>query len=239
MSERMSVDGVTYRIASCRKEREDAFRLIHDVYCKSGLMEPNRAGMRVMPYHLLPTTDLFLAYHGGHLIYTMTLISDEQRGMPLDQVFEAEVATLRSGSGAYLAEVSCLACRAGYFNRRRMFNVFVHLAALLVQSARENGNESLLIACSPRHARFYRDFLGFSQIGDERLYAPVLCKPAVAYEHHFERLDALSYPLRDRIEAVPFRSWELYHQPMLQEDQEYFSAAAELYGSAFPLEAVV
>ncbi|WP_182871040.1 N-acyl amino acid synthase FeeM domain-containing protein [Rhodopirellula sp. JC639] len=238
MSERLSVDGVTYKIASCREEREDAFRLIHDAYVKSGLMTPNKTRMRVTPFHLLPTTDLFIAYHNGNVIYTMTLISDDQMGIPLEAVYGSEVDQRRRASGAYFAEVSCLASRTGYFNRNRMFNVFVQLAALMVQSARENGVQRLLVACNPRHARFYQSYLGFSQIGDQKVYGQVCNKPAVALEHDFEKLDQQSYPLRDRIYAAPLRHWELYHQPMLREEAFYFSEVAGLCAEHFPLEAV-
>lgn len=239
MSMRTSIDGVTYKIASCREEREDAFRLVHDVYTKSGLMKRNAAEMRVTPYHFHPTTNLFVAYHGQKLIYTMTLISDDDMGMPLDTVFGPEVDLLRSSTGAYFAEVSCLACRVGYFSHVRMFNVFVQLAGLMVQSARENGIERLVIACNPRHARFYKYSLGFSQISEERVYSHVLNHPAVACEHDFAKLDSNSYPLYRRIYATPFPRWELYHQPMLSEEKEYFTERGELYRRNLPLEAVI
>lgn len=238
MSKRMSIDGVTYKIASCREEREDAFKLIHDVYSKSGLMQRNAAGIRVTPYHFHPTTNLFVAYHGQQLIYTMTLISDDDMGMPLDTVFGPEVDLLRSSSNAYFAEVSCLACHVGYFSRARMFNVFVHLAGLMVQSARENGIEKLVIACNPRHARFYKGFLGFSQISEQRDYAQVMNQPAVACEHDFVKLDRETYPLHQRIYSPQFRHWELYHQPMLREEKEYFTEKGELYCENYPLAAV-
>lgn len=234
----MSVDGVTYKIASCRSERDDAFRLVHDVYVKSGLMQPNEAGMRVTPFHLLPTTNLFVAYHGSQLVYTMTMISDDQRGLPMEEVFGPELAEKRK-SGDYFAEVSCLASRSGYFNRSRMFSVFVQLAALMVQSARENGIDRLVIACNPRHARFYQNFLGFTTFGEQREYSQVRNKPAIACEHDFRRCDREWYPLKDRIYATPYRHWELYHQPMLSEEKSYYLSVCELQNAHFPLEAVV
>ncbi len=94
----------------------------------------------------------------------MTLISDDEQGIPLESVFKSEVSQRRDESGgAYLAEVSCLASRVGYFPRGQMYHVFVRLASLMVQSARENGVERLLIACHPRHARFYEGLLGFNK----------------------------------------------------------------------------
>ena len=142
--ERNLIDGVLYKIADCREEREDAFRLIHDAYTKKGLMDANSFGMRVTPYHLLPTSDVFVAYHGSELIYTMTLISDDEMGMPLEDVYESEVAARREKTGAYFAEVSCLASRRGHFSQGRMFQVFIQLSALIIQS----GARTVLSDCS-------------------------------------------------------------------------------------------
>ena len=232
------IDGVVYKIADCREEREDGFRLIHDAYSRNGLMKPNDSGMRITPYHLLPTSDLFVAYHQGVVIYTMTLISDDEKGIPLESVFKREVMERREASGAYLAEVSCLASRSGYFPRGEMYHVFVRLAGLMVQSARENGVERLLIACHPRHARFYEGWLGFTRISEPRHYAAVQDQPAVALEHDFARCDAARYRLYDRIYRHSFRHWELYHQPMLKEEREHFLEITEFYETHFPLEGV-
>jgi hypothetical protein len=119
-----------------------------------------------------------------------------------------------------------------------MFDIFVRLAGLLIQSARENCVQRLLIACHPRHARFYQSFLGFEQMGEERIYEKVCNKPAVACEHDFATLDTAHYKLFDRIYAPMFRRWELYHQPMLIEDRNYFAEMHALSNDYFPLEAV-
>lgn len=233
---RMSADGVVYKIASCRKEREDAFRLIHDVYVDNGLMKANAAGLRVTPFHLLPTTNLFVAYHHDQLIYTMTLIGDDSLGLPLERVYQREVDARRRETGDYFAEVSCLASRPGHFPRSKMFEVFVHLAGMMVQSAHENGVRRLLIACHPRHARFYQSFLGFEQVGSQRSYSELCDSPAVACEHDFARAEIDPYKLYDRVHAPVFHRWELYHQPMLKEDRDYFAEITEFYNDYFPLE---
>lgn len=233
----MTIDGVTYKIANCRKEREDAFRLCHDMYVKAGLMPANQIGMRASPFHLLPTTDIFLAYHDDQPIYTMTLISDDEIGIPMQKVFDDEMIRYRAQTDVFFAEVSSLASQVGYFPRRRMFQVFVRLASLMVQSARENGVERLLIACLRHHARFYKMFLGFRQIFNEQMYTSV-GKLAVGCEHDFARNDRDHYKLYNAIYDSPFRNWELYHQPMLQEDRDYFREMTEQFNQGFPLESV-
>ena len=201
-------------------------------------MKPNASGMRITPYHLLPTSDLFVACNEGKVIYTMTLISDDQEGIPMESVFKAEVEKRREEGTAYLAEVSCLASRSDYLPRGQMYHVFVRLASLMVQSARENGVDKLLIACHPRHARFYEGWLGFSRVSDERNYSPVRNKPAVALEHDFALRDREVYRLHKKIYGHSFRHWELYHQPMLKEERDHFAEIADFYETYFPLEGV-
>ena len=238
LREPTEIEGVVYKIADCLQEREAAFRLIHDSYTLNGLMTPNPSGMRITPYHLLPTSDLFVASHRGTVIYTMTMISDDEQGIPLESVFPNEVAQRRETDGVYLAEVSCLASRVGYFPRGQMYHVFVRLASLMVQSARENGVERLLIACHPRHVRFYEGLLGFARISEPRNYAPVRNQPAVALEHDFALQDIQRYRLYSRIYEHSFRHWQLYHQPMLKEERSYFAEITEFYETYFPIEGV-
>ena len=54
---------VVYRIAGERAEREAAFRLVYNSYLHAGLGEANRNAMRVTPYHLLESTQVFIAVH--------------------------------------------------------------------------------------------------------------------------------------------------------------------------------
>src|SRR5262245_36520503 len=71
-----TIDGVTYKIAASRPDREAAFRLVYQAYRRVDLMEPNEFGMRVTPYHLLPTSDVFIAMLDEAVICTLSLIGD-------------------------------------------------------------------------------------------------------------------------------------------------------------------
>lgn len=228
------IDGVTYKVAQNRAERESAFRLIYDSYTKSGLMDPNVHRMRVTPYHLQPTTDVFIATHRNNVVYTLTLISDDFDGVPMQSIYEEELNQRRQ-QGLYLAEISCLASRQGYFPPSRMLETFVHLLGLACQYCRLNGVDRLVIAIHPRHFRFYRRCLGIQQIGELRDYASVRNHPAVAGEHDFARMDTQRYPLYDQIYGCRFQRWELLRQPMLDEDREYFRPAALLCTSYAPV----
>ena len=103
-------DTISCRIAATRQEREAAFRLVYASYLHSGLAEMNGYQMRVTPYHLLPSTEMFIAEYQGEVIYTMSLVIDGALGVPMDQVYGDEVARLRR-KGMLVGEVSCLADR--------------------------------------------------------------------------------------------------------------------------------
>jgi hypothetical protein len=224
---RGTIDGVTYKIAECHDERVRAFRLVYDAYVKAGLMDANSYQMRVTRYHLLPTTDVFIAMHEGNVICTVSVVSDDFEGIPMDSIYANEVNERRL-QGLYLAEVSCLASCHDYFPANRMFDIFVQLLGLICQYGRLNAIDRLVLAIHPRHFRVYRRLLGVSQFGDEKEYLSVRSHPAIACEHDFAKMDVERFPLYDRLYGHRFQRWELLRQPMLETDREYFRPAAEL-----------
>lgn len=224
-----SMPGVAYKVAETREEREQAFRLVHDSYVKSNLIDPSPYGMRVTPFHLLPTTDVFIATLGDQVIYTVTLISDDELGLPLEDLYAPEIDSLRR-RGLFLSEVSCLASRDGVFSQKEMFDVFVNLMSLMAQYARQNELDRFLIAVHPRHMRLYQRLLGFEQIGPQRMYPSVRYNPAVPAEHDFAALDRNPYKLYDRIYGHRFRPSELLRQPMPLEERDLFQSAVEAAG---------
>lgn len=170
-------DEIQYKIANCREERKAAFRLVYNSYLEAGLGEPNRHRMRVTPYHLLPSTEVFVAVHQGETVFTVSLITDGQLGLPMENVYGPEVRQRRE-QGLRVGEVSCLADRRNQY--RKCFPVFLRLCRLTAQYAWNQGLDQLLVAVHPRHARFYRRFMEFEPIGEERSYPSVRNRPAIA-----------------------------------------------------------
>jgi hypothetical protein len=233
---RTTIGGVLFKVANSRAEREAAFRLVYDAYVRRKLMEPNAFGMRVTQHHLLTTTTVYIAVHAGQVISTATLICDDTLGLPLETLYPTEISQRRSRD-RYLAEVSCLASLDGYFDQQKMIDLFLRLLSLLIQSARANGVDQLVVAVHPRHARFYQRLMGCRQFGDLKPYECVRGNPAVALDHDFARLDREPYPLYDRIYRDRFAAWELAHQPMPEDDREYFSTASSICGPCVPIAA--
>jgi hypothetical protein len=229
-----TIDGVTYKIAECREEREAAFRLVYDAYTEAGLMEQNPFRMRVTPYHLLPTTDVFLAMRDREILCTLTLIGDGELGVPMESIYAKEVSALRN-HGDYFGELSCLADRRQ--QSVQLLTILTNLNGLIGQYARSNGMDHLLIAVHPKHERFYRRLFGFRQLGELKSYPSVGDRPAVAAFHDFARMDTERYPLYDKIYGTRYSPWELLPRPMLEEERDHFRPTAELCSSYIPMAA--
>ena len=63
-------------IASGCAELEACFALLHDAYVGSGFMTPDPSGMRVTPYHALPTTTTLCARFDGEVVGTLSIIRE-------------------------------------------------------------------------------------------------------------------------------------------------------------------
>lgn len=122
-------------------------------------MTPQRAQTRITPYHLLPTSTIFIAVQGGQVVAAVSLIGDGQLGLPIECAYRIEVAELRKPS-RWLGEVSSLASRQR--QPRCQLDLLANLTRLLAQYAQRHGLEHLLAAVHPKHARFYRRFWALS-----------------------------------------------------------------------------
>jgi len=171
-----------------------ALRLVHDAYVRVGLIEPNPYRVRATPFHLLPTTTIFVAECDcGRVISTMSLVGDGKLGLPMESVYAEEIAQRRR-AGRRMTEVSCLASDPGQIGCG--IEVFIHLCRLMTVFAIWSGYDELVIAVHPRHAKFYQRMLAFRLFGELREYPSVKDHPAVALYldlHHMERLPARLY----------------------------------------------
>ena len=99
-------------LASETEDFDQAFRLVHDQYNWRGYMAPAPSGRRLMVHNALPTTKVFVARRGRHVAGTVTVVQDSLFGLPLDDLYRAEVAAIRRDEHR-IAEVVALATAAG------------------------------------------------------------------------------------------------------------------------------
>lgn len=223
-SERQTPAEITYKPAATRAEREGAFRLIHRAYLRGGLTEPNSFGMRVTPYHLLPTTEVFVALLRGEVISTVTLVGDGKRGLPMEAVYPQEIARRRK-QGLRLAEVSCLADRRRSITR--FLPVFLKLCGLMGQAARKRGIDQLMIVVHPKHARFYERYISFRPVGAVCAYPSVCDRPGIPLCLDFARFDREPTASYEKFFGQPYPPELLQPYPMTARDQAYFAARVD------------
>jgi hypothetical protein len=214
---------VAYRIAGTRKERCAAFELVYRKYVAAELIKPNPCEYRVTPYHLLPTTNVFVATLESRVICTMTLIGDGELGIPMESIYPDEILQRRR-KNLYIGEVSCLAFEPLPLSQFML--IFMQLTRLMAQHARCYGMDQFVIAVHPQHARFYQRFMGFEQVGPLKTYPSVRNAPAVACCLDFAAIDRFRPKCWTSYFGARLPDSEIISRPMPDEDCEFFGPIA-------------
>lgn len=190
-----------------------AFRLVHDQYNWRGYMAPAPSGRRLTVHNALPTTRVFVARRGGRVIGTVGLVQDSLFGLPLDDLYRAEVAGLRADERR-IAEVVALATAAE--SRRAGVTVVLQLMRMVITYALELAAvQDLCVTVNPRHVEFYRTCLRFEPLGPERAYAKVNGAPAVALRLNLDVARAVEAAVHRGTDVEP-----VHHFLFAQENQD-------------------
>ena len=222
---------VDYRIAATQNERKQAFSLLYECYTKARLSKPNAYRLRVLPHHLVSTTNVFVAFERNNAIATVTLIGDGQFGLPLETIY-SEAAEKRRQAGLSIAEISCLAVSDSAL--RRFLPNFVGLTRLMAQHARYKGIDQLLAMVHPRHARIYVRLMGFQPFGTVKPHPSVGYQPALACCLDFRNIDERRPGLWNWYFGSRIPIGKLRPQPMPEEDKRYFSPFAAMSAGPKP-----
>jgi len=94
------------KIAQSQQELEQCFALLHNAYVASGFMRTHPSGLRVTPYHALPTTTTLCAKVDGQVVGTLSMVREGVFGFPMQSVFD--LSSVRAKEGR-IAETSALA----------------------------------------------------------------------------------------------------------------------------------
>ncbi|MFH1023332.1 MAG: hypothetical protein V1809_08065 [Planctomycetota bacterium] len=175
--------------ANTRELREAAWRLVQEFYVRKGYMAPGGPGMRIIPQDALPETTTYLAIQAatGQTAATLTLVPDSPLGLPMDDLYRADLDVLRA-SGRKPAEIAKLVAGLDDTDERLGMEMLLHLFKLAYLTARRlEGCTDLVITVNPRHQKYYRRLLRFEYVGETRRYASVAGAEAVPL-----RLDLLT-----------------------------------------------
>jgi len=223
---------IRYQFAETPTERIEAFRLVYENYLKKGLISANEYRLRATPFHLLPTTNTFVAKKQGHVFCTITLNGDGELGLPMERIYPEQVAESRA-EGYSIGEVTCLAMQG--ISLKNFLPIFIQLLRLMTQHARQYGMDRLMIATHPRHARFYKKFMGYEQVGEEREYPSVKNALAVACCLDFDKIDKHKPVLWNQIFENPIPPDQLRPHPMTPYEIDMFCDVAAISEHCLPV----
>lgn len=217
-------DRTVYKVADHPQLRRDAFHLVYQRYLEAGLIDANPFRLRVTPYHLQPTSSVFVGVQRDTVACTVSLIGDDELGLPLERVYSKEVARKRS-EGLRLAEVSCLAFHE-LGSTSAFWKTYLHLVRIMAQYARRHRIDALMIAVHPRHLPLHTRLMGFEQLGPVSAYPLVRNRPSAACCLQFDRIDLRRPPCYDAIFGQPLPERELACKPMSEAERIRLSRAA-------------
>lgn len=203
-----------------RQDLEGAFRLLHRRYCAVGLSSAYDRRMRILPFHFWPQTQVFVAKLSGRVVGCVTLITNQgENSLPIEAVYPESFEPL-SQKGESTGEIACLALEPGCSESPS--RLFGELTRRVMFFARAAGLTRLAAVVHPRHAKFYRQAMGFEIIG------------GIARQEHVEGHPGV--PILGMVnDPTPYREkWRQFYfdgtfpreqisvRPMSQIDREYF-----------------
>jgi GNAT superfamily N-acetyltransferase len=148
------------KIAETREELEACFAILHDAYVGSGFMQPHPSGLRVTPYHALPTTTTLCATWEGQVVGTLSLIREGVFGFPLQSIFDLAPVRARGGR---IAEISALAVHPAF--RKTGGTVLFPLMKFMYEYCTAYfDTRHLVIAVNPNKAELYESLLFFERL---------------------------------------------------------------------------
>jgi hypothetical protein len=158
-----------------------AWNLMYRVYLEKAYAQPDPRRLWYGLHDALPGTGTIVAFDGGDIVGTVSVIPDSPLGYPAETLYENEVDELRD-AGRRPVEVGSLGVCP---TRERDSSIVTNLFDLLSLYARDvTGATDLIITVNPRHEKFYRRMLLFERMGIEKSYDRVGKAPTV-----FMRLD--------------------------------------------------
>jgi GNAT superfamily N-acetyltransferase len=164
-------------IAATQPDLEACFALLHDAYVCSGFMRPDPSGLRVTPYHSLPTTTTLYARFDGQIVGTLSIIREGVFGFPMQSVFDLTAVRAQPGR---IAEISALAIHPQFRNTGGTI-LFPLMKFMYEYCTKYFDTRHLVIAVNPKHIEMYESLLFFQrmQAQDVEKYDFVNGAPAV------------------------------------------------------------
>lgn len=165
-------------------ELRAAFSLVHDLYVKSGYMDPHPSGMRYAAAQLTPYSRTTVIKRNFDVVGTGSVVMDDFGCLPSEQGFGHLFDSLRK-KGRRIAEGTLLGCipvpelPAGKLSLEVIRLGFGFCAA--------EGVDDFCVVVNPKHLKFWHKDLGFEIVGEQQSCSHVKGAPG-----HLVR-----YPIRE------------------------------------------
>jgi len=154
---------LTLGIAATQQDLEACFALLHDAYVASGFMNPEPSGLRVTPYHALPTTTTLCARFDGQIVGTLSIIREGVFGFPMQSVFDLTEVRAQAGR---IAEISALAIHPQFRNTGGKI-LFPLMKFMYEYCTKYFDTRHLVIAVNPKHIEMYESLLFFRRLQEQ------------------------------------------------------------------------
>lgn len=154
---------LTLGIASTQQELEGCFGLLHEAYVASGFMKPDPSGLRVTPYHALPTTTTLFAKFDEQIVGTLSIIREGVFGFPMQSAFDLTAVRAQPGR---IAEISALAVHADFRDTGGTI-LFPLMKFMYEYCTAYFDTRHLVIAVNPKHIEMYESLLFFQRLQAE------------------------------------------------------------------------
>jgi GNAT superfamily N-acetyltransferase len=151
---------LTLGIAATQADLEACFSLLHDAYVACGFMQPHRSGLRVTPYHALPTTTTLFARFDDQIVGTLSIIREGEFGFPLQSAFDLSAVRVQPGR---VAEISALAIHPRFRSTGGSI-LFPLMKFMYEYCTRYFDTRHLVIAVNPKHIEMYESLLFFRRL---------------------------------------------------------------------------
>jgi hypothetical protein len=167
----------------------------------------------------LETSWVLLAKRGRSCIGTLSLIEDGAMGLPMEQLYPAEIWQMRRQQ-LRVAELACFASLDHSSSQSMAVLRAVLQAACEIACRRQI--EQLVICVHPRRATFYERRLGFEEFGPLRCCPWVCDQPAIALRLNLRttRNEIVALALRQSCSAPALADSE--STPLRRVDRAYF-----------------
>jgi len=219
----------TVRIANRSELREKAYKLLHDIYLKMGIVNSNSNSLWLSIYDALPETTTFVADNSeGEIGGALTIVFDSPIGLPADELYKKEIDKLRN-TGGQICEFISLGTNIGGKTSLKTIAGLFYCAFLHAWQRKDSAK--LIITVHSRLEKFYCRKLSFEKLGPERNYAKVNEEPTVLlylslkainnlrYKHRIFPFSMLNYSDQKELEVAN----KIQNMDLPMSDEEFFS----------------